>query len=68
MPPREKTAQNAAVGRGKPDEEGSRHLEQRDRRVLKIEDFTDADMARIDAAKVPAHHTHLDEELDGWKP
>jgi prevent-host-death family protein len=43
-------------------------LKRRDRRVVRLEDFTDAEMALIGAAQVPAEHSHLDVELKDWKP
>ena len=48
-------------------EEYSR-LKRRDRRVVKLEDFTDEEMAVI-AATEPAPEDHtLDAELRGWQP
>ena len=43
-------------------------LKRRDREVLRAEDFTDADLAAIAAAKVPDEYAHLDGELKNWKP
>ncbi len=43
-------------------------LKRRDRRVVRLEDFTDAEMARIAQAEVPAEEAHLDAELKDWKP
>ena len=48
-------------------EEYSR-LKRRDRRVVKLEDFTDEEMALIAQADVPPGHEHLDEELKDWQP
>ena len=41
-------------------------LKRRDRRVVKLEQFTDEEMAEIAAAEVPAEYAHLDEELKDW--
>jgi len=43
-------------------------LKRRDRRVVRLEDFTDAEMALIAKADVPAEHAHLDAELKDWQP
>jgi prevent-host-death family protein len=43
-------------------------LRRRDRRVVRLEDFTDEEMALIAQAEVPAEHTHLDAELKDWRP
>lgn len=43
-------------------------LKRRDRRVVRLEDFTDAEMALIAKVEVPPGHEHLDEELKDWKP
>ena len=43
-------------------------LKRRDRRVVRLEDFTDEEMALIAKAEVPAEHTHLDAELKDWRP
>jgi prevent-host-death family protein len=40
-----------------------RRLKQRRREVLRTEDFTEADLAAIAAAEVPAEHGYLDAEL-----
>jgi prevent-host-death family protein len=42
-------------------------LKSRDRRVVKLEDFTDEDMALIEASEVPHEHDHLNAELDDWR-
>lgn len=44
------------------------HLMRRWRRVVKLEDFTEAEMALIARAEVPPGHEHLDEELKDWRP
>ncbi len=44
------------------------HLKRRDRRVVRLEDFTDAEMARIAHADVPAEYANLDSELKDWQP
>lgn len=38
-------------------------LKRRDRRVVRLEDFSDDDMAAIAAAEMPKGFEHLDEEL-----
>ena len=43
-------------------------LKRRDRRVVRLEDFTDEEMALIAEAEVPAEYAHLDAELKDWKP
>ena len=43
-------------------------LKRRDRRVISLEDFTEAEMALIAKAQVPPGHEHLDEELKDWRP
>jgi PHD/YefM family antitoxin component YafN of YafNO toxin-antitoxin module len=43
-------------------------LKRRDRRVVRLEDFTDEEMALIAKAEVPAEHAHLDAELKDWQP
>lgn len=43
-------------------------LKRRDRRVVALEEFTDAEMVLIAKADVPPGHEHLDAELEGWKP
>jgi hypothetical protein len=40
----------------------------RDRRVVRLEDFTDAEMALIAKADVPSEHARLDAELKDWQP
>jgi hypothetical protein len=39
-----------------------------DRRVVRLEDLTAAEMGAIAGADVPAAFEHLDEELKDWKP
>jgi prevent-host-death family protein len=41
-------------------------LKRRDRRVVRLEDFTEEEMALIAKADVPAEHAHLDAELKDW--
>ncbi|MFO1103109.1 MAG: type II toxin-antitoxin system prevent-host-death family antitoxin [Methylocystis sp.] len=48
-------------------EEYSR-LKRRDRRVVKLEDFTEEEIALIARVEVPPGHEHLDEELKDWRP
>lgn len=43
-------------------------LRRRDRRVVRLEDFTDEEMALIARAEVPPEHAHLDAELKDWQP
>ncbi len=38
-------------------------LRRRDRRALRTEDLSEADLALIAKSEVPAEHAHLDEEL-----
>jgi PHD/YefM family antitoxin component YafN of YafNO toxin-antitoxin module len=43
-------------------------LKRRDRRVVRLEDFTDEEMALIATAKARPEDAHLDAELKDWKP
>ena len=43
-------------------------LRRRDRRVVRLEDFTDEEMALIAQSDVPSGHAHLDVELKDWRP
>ena len=43
-------------------------LKRRDRRVVRLEDFTDEEMALIAKAEMPAELSHLDDELKDWRP
>ncbi len=43
-------------------------LKRRDRRVVRLEDFTDEEMALIAQAEAPPEHAHLDAELKDWRP
>ena len=43
-------------------------LKRRDRRVVRLEDFTDEEMALIARAEVPAEYADLDGELKDWQP
>jgi prevent-host-death family protein len=43
-------------------------LRRRDRRVVRLEDFTDEEMALIARAEVPAEYAYLDSELKDWQP
>lgn len=43
-------------------------LKRRDRRVVRLEDFTDEEMALIAQAEVPAEYVNLDAELKDWRP
>lgn len=40
----------------------------RDRRVVKLRDFTEADMTAIKASEMPLEHDRVNAELGGWKP
>ncbi len=42
-----------------------RRLKRRDREALAVEQFSDAELAAIAAASVPAEFNHLDAELEG---
>jgi prevent-host-death family protein len=43
-------------------------LKRRDRRVVRLEDFTEEEMALIAQAEVPEEFAHLDAELKDWNP
>jgi PHD/YefM family antitoxin component YafN of YafNO toxin-antitoxin module len=43
-------------------------LKRRDRRVVRLEDFTDEEMKLIAKAETPTEFAHLDDELKDWKP
>ncbi len=43
-------------------------LLRRDRRVVRIEDFTAEEIALIENASLPAGNEHLDDELKDWAP
>ncbi|MGB5093590.1 MAG: type II toxin-antitoxin system Phd/YefM family antitoxin [Parvibaculum sp.] len=43
-------------------------LKRRDRQVLTLDDFSDADLAAIAEAEVPAEYAYLDKEIEDWKP
>ena len=42
-----------------------KRLKRRDREALRAEDLTEADLAAIAAAEVPAEYAYLDAELNG---
>ena len=42
-------------------------LKRRDRRVVGAGELTEAEVALIAAAEVPAGHAHLDDEIAGWR-
>ena len=42
-------------------------LKRRDRRALRLEDFSVQEMALIAKVEVPPGHEHLDAELKGWQ-
>ena len=48
-------------------EEYSR-LKRRDRRVVKLEDFTNAELMQIASTQAVAEDAALDEELKDWRP
>ncbi len=43
-------------------------LKRRDRRVVRLEDFTEDEMALIARTETRAEDAHLDSELKDWKP
>jgi PHD/YefM family antitoxin component YafN of YafNO toxin-antitoxin module len=43
-------------------------LKRRDRRVVRLEDFSDEEMAIIANAKLDSDYGHLDAELKDWNP
>jgi prevent-host-death family protein len=43
-------------------------LKRRDRRVVRLENFSDDEMALIAKAEVSAEDAHLDAELKDWTP
>ena len=43
-------------------------LKRRDRRVVRLEEFSDDEMALIAQAEVPAEYAQLDTELKDWTP
>jgi PHD/YefM family antitoxin component YafN of YafNO toxin-antitoxin module len=43
-------------------------LKRRDRRVISAGELSDAEIALIAKAEVPAEQAHLDEELKDWRP
>jgi prevent-host-death family protein len=43
-------------------------LKRRDRRVVRLEDFTEEEMALIAHAEVPPEFAYLDDELKDWRP
>jgi PHD/YefM family antitoxin component YafN of YafNO toxin-antitoxin module len=43
-------------------------LKRRDRRVVRLEDFTEEEMALIAKADAGPEDAHLDSELKDWKP
>jgi len=43
-------------------------LRRRDRRVVRVGELTDEEIALIAKAEVPAEYAHLDEELRDWCP
>jgi hypothetical protein len=38
------------------------------RRVVRLEDFTEEEVALIAQTEVPAEHAHLDDKLKDWRP
>jgi hypothetical protein len=43
-------------------------LRRRDRRAFRAEELTDAELALVAQAEVPATHAELDTELADWQP
>jgi len=43
-------------------------LKRRDRRVVRLEDFTEDEMALVARTEARAEDVHLDGELKDWKP
>ena len=43
-------------------------LRRRDRRALRAEELSEADLAAIAASEMSPEHSHLDEELGDWSP
>lgn len=43
-------------------------LKRRDRRVIRLDEFTDADMQAIAVSGMSPDHAGLDEELADWRP
>jgi len=43
-------------------------LRRRDRRVVRLEDFSEDEMALIAKTEISDEYTHLDAELKDWKP
>jgi PHD/YefM family antitoxin component YafN of YafNO toxin-antitoxin module len=43
-------------------------LKQRDRRAIRLEEFSEDDIALISKSEVPPGHEHLDAELKDWQP
>ena len=43
-------------------------LKRRDCRVVRLEDFSEQEIALIAQAEEPAEHAHLDAELKDWNP
>jgi prevent-host-death family protein len=43
-------------------------LKRRDRRVVRLEEFSDEEIALIAKAEVPSEYAYLDAELKDWKP
>lgn len=43
-------------------------LRRRDRRAIRAEELTEAEIEAIAAAEVPPGHEHLDEETRDWRP
>ena len=45
-----------------------RRLKRRDRRVVRLEDFSEEEMALIANSEPDRDHAHLDAELKDWNP
>lgn len=42
-------------------------LKRRDRRVMRVEDLTEEEVALIASAEVPSAYAHLDDEIKDWR-
>lgn len=43
-------------------------LKRRDRRVIRVGELSEEEIALIAEAEVPVEHAHLDDELKDWQP
>ena len=58
----------ACPGCGNQMSDTSRFCPQCDRHIVRVEDYTDEEMALIAQAEVPTEYSHLDAELKDWEP